>query len=36
MLYHDLNNNNMYTHDPDISLNKDYYTQIYDDSEFLI
>ena len=27
MLYHILNNNSMYTHDPDITFNEEYYSK---------
>ena len=35
MLYHILNDNNMYTHDPDIFLNEEYYSKTYDTSDIL-
>ena len=35
MLYHILNDDDMYTHDPEITLNVDYYSKTYDDSEIL-
>ena len=35
MLYHILNDNNMYTYDPDIFLNEEYYSKTYDTSDIL-
>ena len=32
MIYHILNDNMMYTYDPDIALNVEYYSKTYDDS----
>ena len=35
MIHHILNDNNMYTHDPDIFLNEEYYSKTYDTSDIL-
>ena len=35
MLYRILNDLDMYTHDPNIALNDEYYSKIYDNSEIL-
>ena len=35
MLYYTLNAPDFYTHDPNIALNDEYYSKIYDDSEML-
>ena len=35
MLYHILNDSDMYRCDPDIALNEEYYSKTYDDSEIL-
>ena len=35
MLYHILNDNDMYTPDPEIALNEEYYSKTYDESDIL-
>ena len=35
MIHHILNDNDMYTHDPDITINNEYYSKEYNDSEIM-